>query len=209
MLSIRGAHAHIPPPPKSIPKDIIEALNCALREREDILTLTARMFTICCEYALLMLLGHIYLYPILKPFLNIYKKDSIRKIHLALNCEDKVNALILRARLFHYPEGAQLAGKFILSIYCAYAEHILGVRREWHFDQLRPIDQQWIRDIKVFKDASQYFIILCTKAQAIAARKAHCLQIDVSFKMIHGNPNVLSCSAWNERENGKHTLNIG
>lgn len=43
MLSIRGAHGHVPPPPKSIPKDILTTLQAALATRDDLLHLTARM----------------------------------------------------------------------------------------------------------------------------------------------------------------------
>lgn len=112
MLSIRRAHHHIPPPPKTIPKDILNALNSTLIARDDLLHLTARIY-----YILIILsytkyiLGSIYLNPVLQELLQKYKKDSLRKIHPALNCEDKVSALLLRAKLFKYPEGAQLAGK--------------------------------------------------------------------------------------------------
>lgn len=44
MLTIRGTHGHVPPPPKSIPHDIKEALSTALAQHDNILTLTSRMY---------------------------------------------------------------------------------------------------------------------------------------------------------------------
>ncbi len=42
MLCIRGVHTHVPPPPKSAPKDIKMALEETLSKTDDILTMTAR-----------------------------------------------------------------------------------------------------------------------------------------------------------------------
>jgi hypothetical protein len=109
-----------------------------------------------------------------------------------LNIEDRITSLIRKQRLFHYPEGTDLA----------------GVLREYKFDQTRPYGQ-WIRNIHFLDEAAtQYIILCCTDAQANFFQEAEFIQIDLSFKMVHGNTNVFSISGWSEEHQGKFSISI-
>ncbi|KAI1406805.1 hypothetical protein F5Y13DRAFT_196782 [Hypoxylon sp. FL1857] len=115
--------------------------------------------------------------------------DSLRGIHWALNIECTINAIIRAERLLRYPAGTALA----------------GVQREFELDSKRPEDERWIREIcylGVKKDISRYFVICMTKKQAEAFRDCAHIQMDLSFKMVHGQTNLYSVVGLNEITNG-------
>lgn len=82
-----------------------------------------------------------------------------------------------------------------------------GAKREFALDQLRPVEERWIRQIDVTNEAD-YIIILCLQADAQHARNAQCLEFDMSFKMISGLANVMTCSGWDEEHRGEYMLSI-
>jgi hypothetical protein len=70
--------------------------------------------------------------------------------------------------------------------------------REFRFDQLKSTDEQWIRYIHEF-DKDHYLIICCTYDQAKAFSKVHCIEMDLSFKMVQGKTNVFSIAGWDDQ----------
>jgi hypothetical protein len=73
----------------------------------------------------------------------------------------------------------------------------IGVRREFEFDQLKDMDDQWIREIYFF-DEEHYMIICCTSDQAKAFADLAYAEMDLSFKMVQGSTNLFSISGWDE-----------
>jgi len=87
---------------------------------------------------------------------------------------------------------------YIFDMFIAYAKHMsAGVQREYAFDRLQDSDEQWIRKIHFFDDEN-FLIVCCTYAQAKAFTSVQCLEMDLSFKMVQGTPNVFSLATWNE-----------
>jgi hypothetical protein len=82
---------------------------------------------------------------------------------------------------------------------------LTGVLREFDFDRLKDSNEQWIREVHFF-DPEHYLIICCTYAQAKAFTKVQCIEMDLSFKMVYGNTNVFSISAWNADAHRKSIL---
>ncbi|KAI1370044.1 hypothetical protein F4677DRAFT_460196, partial [Hypoxylon crocopeplum] len=114
-----------------------------------------------------------------------FNVDSLRGIHWALNIECTINALIRKERLLQYPAGTALA----------------GVQREFELDQKRSESERWIREISylgIKKDISRYFVICITQKQASAFRDCAHIQMDLSFKMVHGQTNLYSVVGLNE-----------
>jgi hypothetical protein len=64
-----------------------------------------------------------------------------------------------------------------------------------HFETLREESCRWIQEVHIW-DPEQYYIICCNQAQAKLFQSARCLQIDTSFKAIHGKANIMTCSSW-------------
>ena len=73
----------------------------------------------------------------------------------------------------------------------------VGVLREYKFDLLNDTDEQWIRYIHEFDD-NHYLIICCIYDQAKAFSNVHCIEMDLSFKMIQGTTNVFSIAGWDD-----------
>lgn len=83
---------------------------------------------------------------------------------------------------------------------------IIGVIREYEFDQKKPHDQ-WIRDIHFFDEQKQQFcIVSCTDKQAHALMKVRILEMDLSFKMVNGKTNIFSLVSWDDKKKRKPAL---
>ena len=72
--------------------------------------------------------------------------------------------------------------------------------REQGIDNIKPREEQWIRRVFYFEDEIEnYFLIVCcTLKQAQALIKAQALEMDLSFKMVHGKINLFSISGWDD-----------
>ena len=116
--------------------------------------------------------------------LRQYGTSALRYIHGSLNVEDRIAALIYKKRLLTYPKGTSLA----------------GVYREYRFDQLRPSDEQWIRDVYFFDEAhTKFMIICCSYDQAKLFRDVKHIQMDLAFKMVHGRTKTFSIASEDEQ----------
>ncbi|KAI9751102.1 MAG: hypothetical protein M1835_001264, partial [Candelina submexicana] len=94
MLVARGEHAHHPPYPTKLPKQIAEDVIQAIKQ-QDLLSLTARRFLVS---------------PGLSNLTSKYGDIALRYIHDSLNVEDRVAALIRKQKLEMFPLGTALAG---------------------------------------------------------------------------------------------------
>ncbi|KAI2466462.1 hypothetical protein F4781DRAFT_434338 [Annulohypoxylon bovei var. microspora] len=86
---------------------------------------------------------------------------------------------------------------------------LAGIQREFELDLKRPEDERWIREIcylGVKKDISRYVVICMTKKQAEAFRDCAHIQMDLSFKMVHGQTNLYSVVGLNEITNEIETF---
>ncbi|PGG94963.1 hypothetical protein AJ80_10072 [Polytolypa hystricis UAMH7299] len=132
-------------------------------------------------YGLLTLFsGRFMLAPEFTYLYNQFGATTLRAVHQSLNIEDRVAALIRKERLLNYPEGSSLA--------------------EYAFDQHRPIDEQWIREVYHY-DNNHYLIICFSYDQAKAFQNVQCFEMDMSFKMVKGKTNTFTISSWDDTKN--------
>lgn len=111
-----------------------------------------------------------------------YSTSALRHIHQTLHVEDRVTALIRKQKLFHYPHGTAVA----------------GVYREFLFDQVKPVEEQWIREVFFFDDQREKFLIICcTYEQAKMFQSARHIEMDLAFKIVSGKTNVFSITSFN------------
>lgn len=81
-----------------------------------------------------------------------------------------------------------------------------AVEREFTKSSCRPSHEQWIRAFQWFNNKENFIVICCTYAQAKAFRNAHCLEMDLSFKMVQGKTNVFSICGWQKQTKRKHRV---
>jgi hypothetical protein len=86
-----------------------------LSQADNLLDLTTRKFSFKTYIKVYFnnTLGRLYLHPIFQELLQKARVQSIRQLHPSLNCEERVTALLTRAKLLRYPAGLDLAGKYI------------------------------------------------------------------------------------------------
>ena len=123
-----------------------------------------------------------------------FNVDGLQGIHWALNIDCTINALIRKEKILRYPAGTALS----------------GVQREFELDSKRPEHKRWIREIRYLgmrKDFNRYFVICITKRQAETFRDCAHIQMDLSFKMVHGKTNLYSVVGFNEVTKGRLAIN--
>jgi hypothetical protein len=92
--------------------------------------------------------------------------------------------MIHKEKLLKYPYGVTLA----------------GIWREFVFDQAKPSDEQWIREVYFFDEDREHFLIICcTYEQAKLFQKVQFLQMDLAFKMVQGKTKVFSLCSFDEQ----------
>jgi hypothetical protein len=76
---------------------------------------------------------------------------------------------------------------------------LIGVIREFKANQLRGLEQRWIRYVGFHDNTEdQFFIVSCSFAQAKAFALIKGVEMDLSFKNVQGAANLFSISGWNE-----------
>jgi hypothetical protein len=112
-LISRGNHAHHPPYPTRLPKDIADAVVNAIKQG-DALTLTPRMSHLCYAYTQHMHnINFLVRFPFSESFAYLqrtFNTSILDQIHTSLVCADRLQALIRAERLRQYPEGTHIAG---------------------------------------------------------------------------------------------------
>ena len=71
------------------------------------------------------------------------------------------------------------------------ANYFTGVEREFALDLVRENDKRWIRQV-IMLEETKFLVICMTQAQGKYWREADCIEMDMSWKMVAGDVNVVS-----------------